>query len=322
MSKIRLMSVATAAALCACGNAWAQAPYPNKPVRVVIVFPPGGSTDIVGRVAYGKVAEQMGQQFVIDNRPGAGGTIGAAMVAKSPPDGYTLMVYSATFVANAHLYQKLPYHALKDFIGITPIARLVGLLAVTPSLPAKSVKELVALGKNRPGELTYGSAGIGAYQHLAGSLFGNMAGIKITHVPYKGGSLATLAAAVGEIQFLITPISEALPQIKGNRVRVLAVSSEKRVALLPDLPAIGETIKGYEFVSWMGTFAPAGTPRPIVERLNGELRKAVADSAVAANLNSQALDPMHMSIEEFAKLLKAEYDKYAHVVKASGARLD
>jgi tripartite-type tricarboxylate transporter receptor subunit TctC len=289
---------------------------------VIIVFPPAGATDIVGRLAFQKLGEQAGQQFIIDNRPGAGGTIGAAIAAKSPPDGYTVMVYSATFVANAHIYKKLPYDALKDFIGITPMARLVGVLAVHPSLPVRTVKEFIALAKARPGEISYGSAGVGAYQHLAGSLFANMAGLKMVHVPYKGGSLAVVATASGEIQALITPISEALPQMKSGRVRPIAVSSEKRVAQYPALPTLGETVPGYEFISWMGSFVPAGTPRPIVEKLNAELKKAVADPSVVSNFSAQSLDPMHTSIEDFAKLLKSDYDKYERVVKLSGARVD
>lgn len=323
MNAVRLLQVCGAVFACACGTAWAQAPaYPTKPVRVVIVFPPAGATDIVGRTAFQKVSEQLGQQFVIDNRAGAGGTIGAALVAKSPPDGYTLMVYSATFVANAHLYKKLPYDIFKDFIGITPIARLTGMMVVHPSMPARTVKEFIALAKTRSGEVSYGSAGVGAYQHLAGSLFANMAGLKMVHVPYKGGSLAAVATASGEIQALITPISEVLPQLKAERVRAIAVTSDKRIAQYPQLPTISETVKGYEFVSWMGSFAPAGTPRAIVERINAELKKAVADPAVAASLNAQSLDPMHSTIEEFAKLLKSDYDKYEHVVRISGARID
>lgn len=306
----------------ACGGAGAQTAYPAKPVRVVIVFPPAGATDIVGRVAFQKVGEQVGQQFIIDNRAGAGGTIGAAIVAKSPPDGYTVMVYSATLVANAHLYKKLPYDALKDFIGITPIARLVGVLAVHPSMPARNVKELIALAKARPGEISYGTAGVGAYQHMAASLWAHMAGINVVHVPYKGGSPAAVATAAGEVQMLITPISEALPQINAGRLRAVAVTSDKRVTQLPQLPTIGESLSGYEFTSWMGSFVPAGTPRAIVDKLNAELKKAVADPGVASNLNSQSLDPMHSSPEEFAKVLKSDYDKYAQVVKISGARID
>ena len=305
----------------ACGPLWAQQ-YPAKPVRVVIVFPPGGATDIVGRIAFQKVGEQLNQQFVIDNRPGASGTIGGAFVAKSPPDGYTLMVYSATLIANAHLYRKLPYDTMKDFVGITPVARLVGLLSVHPSMPVRSMKELVALAKARPDEISYGSAGAGAFQHLATSLLCNMAGIRMVHVPYKGGGPASIAIAGGEIQVLLTPISEILPHLKANRVRAVAVSSSTRTTQFPELPTIGETVKGYEFISWMGTFAPANTPRAIIDRLNAELKKAVADPAVAANLNSQSLDPMYMTPDEFAKLLRAEYEKYEHVVKLTGVRID
>ncbi len=302
-------------------TAWAQQ-YPVKPVRVVIVFPPGGATDIVGRIAFQKVGEQLGQQFIIDNRPGAGGTIGAAFTAKSAPDGYTLMVYSATLIANAHLYKKLPYHALKDFTGITPVARLVGMLVVHPSMPVKTVRDLVDLAKRRPGQISYGTAGLGAFQHLATSLFSNMAGIELTHVPYKGGGPASVATSAGEVQMILTPISEVLPHLKANRVRPIAVSSDTRTTQYPDLPTIGETVKGYDFISWMGTFAPSGTPRPIIDRLNAELKKAVSDSSVAANLSSQSLDPMYMTPDEFAKMLKSEYDKYERIVKLAGVSLD
>ena len=321
MRSIRFWAAVLVVAGSACGSAWAQT-YPAKPVRVVIVFPPGGATDIVGRIAFQKVGEQLNQQFVIDNRPGASGTIGGAFVAKSAPDGYTLMVYSATLIANAHLYRKLPYDTMKDFIGITPVARLVGLLSVHPSMPVRTIRELITLAKARPGEISYGTAGAGAFQHLATSLFSNMAGIDMVHVPYKGGGPASIAIAGGEIQVLLTPISEILPHLKANRVRPIAVSSAARTTQFPQLPTIAETVKGYEFISWMGTFAPAGTPRPIIDRLNAELKKAVADPAVAANLNSQSLDPMHMTPDEFAKLLRAEYDKYEHVVKLTGVRID
>jgi tripartite-type tricarboxylate transporter receptor subunit TctC len=320
MSTIRWLS-AVAGLVLACGTAWAQ-PYPSKPARVVIVFPPAGATDIVGRIVFQKMSEQLNQQFVIDNRAGAGGTIGAAIVAKSPPDGYTIMVYSATLVANAHLYKTLPYDSLKDFIGITPVARLVGVLVVHPSMPVRTIKDLIALAKARPGEIVYGSAGVGAFQHLATSLLANMAGVKMTHIPYKGGGPAAIATAAGEIQVMLTPISEVLSHINSGRVRPVAVSSEKRVTQLPDLPTIGETVKGYEFISWMGIFVPAGTPKPIVDKLNAELKKAVADPSVASNLSAQSLDPMYTTPEEFAKTLKAEYDKYEHVVKLSGARVD
>jgi tripartite-type tricarboxylate transporter receptor subunit TctC len=320
MNTTRLSAVVGLIVL-ACGGAWAQT-YPSKPVRVVIVFPPGGATDVVGRVAFQKVGEQLNQQFIIDNRVGAGGTIGAAFVAKSPPDGYTLMVYSTTLLANAHLYKKLPYDSLKDFVGITPVARLVNALVVHPSMPVRTVKDLIALAKAHPSEISYGSAGVGALQHLSTSLLCNMAHVQMVHVPYKGGGPAAIAIASGEIQLLLTPASEVVAYIKSGRVRPIAVSSSSRITQFPDLPTIAETLPGYEFTSWMGTFAPAGTPKAIIDKINLELKKAVADPDVAANLSAQTLDPMYMTPEEFAKEMKVQYDKYGHVVKLSGARLD
>ena len=321
MSTIRAVSAWFGLLVFACGAAWAQQ-YPAKPVRVVIVFPPGGATDVVGRIAFQKVGEQLNQQFIMDNRVGAGGTIGAANVAKSPPDGYTLMVYSTTLLANAHLYRKLPYDALKDFVGITPVARLVAALVVHPSMPVRTVKDLIALARARPGEISYGSAGVGALQHLSTSLFTQMTGINMVHVPYKGGGPAAIAAAAGEIQVLLTPASEVVAHIQSKRVRPIAVSSSSRITQFPELPTIAETVPGYELTSWMGTFAPAGTPHAIVERLNLELKKAVADPAVAQNLSAQTLDPMHMTLDEYAKQIKADYDKFGQIIKVSGARLD
>ena len=220
--------------------------YPVKPVRVIVVFPPGGSTDVVARVAFQKVADLTGQPFQIDNRAGAGGTLGAAIAAKSPADGYTLMVYSASLIANAHLYRKLPYDALRDFTGITPVSRLVGMLAVHPSLPVRNAKALIALAKSRPHELRYGSAGVGAYQHLAGSLFATMGGVNINHVPYKGGAQAAVATASGEIEMLLTPVVEVMSLVQSGRLRPIAVSSATRTTQFPDVPALAESIAGYE----------------------------------------------------------------------------
>jgi tripartite-type tricarboxylate transporter receptor subunit TctC len=321
MSTIRMLGAFVGLIVFACGTAWSQ-PYPSKPVRVVVVFPPGGATDVTARFVFQKMSEQLNQQFPIDNRAGAAGMIGAEIVAKSPPDGYTIMVYSQTLIANAHLYQKMPYDALKDFIGITPVARLVGMLAVHPSMPVRTTKEFIALAKARPGEVLYGSAGIGAYQHLSMSVFANMIGVKMIHVPFKGGAPAVLAMMAGEIHAILTPIAELYPHLKSGRVRPIAVSSDTRTTQFPEVPAIAETVKGYEFTSWFGTFVPAGTPKPIVDRLNAELKKAVADSDVASKLSAQTLDPMHMTPEEFAKLLKSDYDRLEQVVKSSGARIE
>jgi tripartite-type tricarboxylate transporter receptor subunit TctC len=207
-----------------CGTAWPQT-YPNKPVRVVVVFPPGGATDVVSRLVFQKVGEQLSQQFLMDNRAGAGGMIGAENVAKSAPDGYTIMGYSQTLVANAHLYQELPYEPLKDFIGITSLTRIVNMLAVHPALPVRTTKDFIALAKARPGEVLYASAGIGASQHLSMSVFANMAGVKMSHVPFKGGAPAVIAIMGGEIQSILTLVAEVFPYLMSGRVQPIAVSS-------------------------------------------------------------------------------------------------
>lgn len=321
MSTIRSFGAFVGLIVFACGTAWSQ-PYPSKAVRVVVVFPPGGATDVTARFVFQKMSEQLNQQFVIDNRAGAAGMIGAEIVAKSPPDGYTLMVYSQTFLANAHLYRKMAYDPLKDFIGITPVARLVGMLAVHPSMPVRTTKEFIALAKARPGEVLYGSAGMGAVQHLSMSSFANATGLKMTHVPFKGGAPAVLAMMGGEIHAILTPIAELYPYLKSGRLRPIAVSSGTRTTQFPDIPAIAETVKGFDFVSWFAIFAPAGTPKPIIDRLNAELKKAVADPDVASKLSAQTLDPMYATPEDFAKLLKSDYDRLEQVVKLSGARIE
>jgi len=321
MSAIRLLGAIAGLIVLACGTAWSQA-YPSRAVRVVCVFPPGGATDVVSRIVFQKMSENLNQQYVVDNRAGAAGMIGAEIVAKSPPDGYTLMVYSQTLVANASLYQKMAYDPVKDFIGITGLSQLVGMLAVHPSMPVRTVKEFIAVAKSRPGEILYGSAGIGAYQHLSTSTFARMAGIKMTHVPFKGGGPAVVALVGGEIQSILTPIAEVYPYLNSGRVRPIAVSSDRRAAQYPDVPTIGETVKGYEFTGWFGAFAPAGTPKPIIDKLNAELKKALADPDVSSKLTVQALDPKYMTSEDFGRLVKAEYDKYKVVVKESGARIE
>lgn len=296
--------------------------YPTKPVRVIIVFPPGGSNDVVGRIVFQKMGELMGQQFVIENRGGAAGTIGADVVAKSPADGYTLMVQSATHIANAHLYKNLPYDTLGDFIGVTTLARQVGMLVVHPSLPVKSVKEFIALAKKRPNEIIYGHAGNGSYVHLTGALFDSMTGTKMVYVPFRGGGPAIIALISGETQAQIATIGSVFTHIKANRVRPLGVTSEKRTTQFPDVPAIAETVPGYEFTAWVACFVPKGVPKEIVDKLNAELKKALADPSVSSKLSAQTLDPMHMTPEQFSQRLKSDYDKYAKVVKISGVKME
>ena len=301
--------------------AFAQA-YPARAVRVIVVFPPGGSNDVTARIVFQRMSEQLGQQFVIDNRGGAAGTIGADVVAKSPPDGYTLMVQSATHIANAHLYKKLPYDTLGDFIGITTLARQVGILVVHPSMPVKTTKELIALAKKRPGEIIYGSAGSGSFVHLTMALLNSMTGTEMVHVPYKGGGPLGIAILSGEVQTYIATIGSVFTHLQSKRVRPLGVTSDKRTTQFPDVPAIAEAVPGYEFTAWVGCFAPKGTPKAIIDKLNADLRKALADPGVASKLTAQTLDPMPMTPEEFAQRLKSDYDKYEKVVKISGAKIE
>ncbi|HET9403628.1 MAG TPA: tripartite tricarboxylate transporter substrate binding protein [Burkholderiales bacterium] len=317
----RLATLALVAAVSAPFAALAQN-YPAKPVRVIIVFPPGGSNDVTGRIVFQKVTENVGQQFVIENRGGAAGTIGADVVAKSPPDGYTIMVQSATHIANAHLYKKLPYDTLGDFIGITAMARQVGILVVHPSLPVKNTKEFIALARARPGEVVYGSSGNGSFVHLTMALLNTMTNTKMVHVPYKGGGPVNIAIASGEVQAIIATIASVVPNLNSKRVRAIAVTSDKRTTQYPNVPALAETIPGYEFTAWVGAFAPKGTPKPVIDKLNAEIRKALADPGVSSKLSAQTLDPMPMTPEQFAARLKSDYDKYEKVVKLSGATLD
>jgi tripartite-type tricarboxylate transporter receptor subunit TctC len=301
--------------------AFAQA-YPVKPVRILIPWPPGGANDVVGRIVAQRLTEQLGQQVIVENRGGASGTIGSELVAKGAADGYTILVHSATHVANPHLYKKLPYDTLKDFTGVTALAVQVGMLVVHPSLPAKSVKEFVALGKARPDQVVYGSSGSGSFVHLAMALLNSTTNTKMVHVPYKGGGPATIALASGEIQAMTATIGSLIPHIDSKRVRPLGVTSAQRVKQYPDVPAIAESVPGYEFVAWIGAFVAAGTPRPVVDRLNAEFKKALEHPDTARILGAQTLDPMPMSPEQFAKLLKVDYEKYERVIKLSGARLD
>ena len=302
--------------------ALAQA-YPAKPVRIVVSWPPGGSNDVVARVVAQRVTESLGQQFIVENRAGATGTIGSDLVAKSPPDGYTILVNSATHVANAHIYKKLPYDTMKDFTGVMPLATQVGMLVVHPSLPAKSLKELIALAKARPDSIAYASTGTGSYTHLTMALLLQMTGTKMLEVNYKGGGPAVIALQAGEVQVFFVGIGSLTAALPAGRVRALAVASEKRLKAFPDVPTVAEAgVPGYEMTAWIGSFVPSATPRAIVERLNAEFTKAVEHPDVTKILGAQALDPMIMTPDQFARRLKTDYDKYEKLIKATGARID
>ena len=309
------------AALCLPVVVLAQA-YPSKAVRVVVVFPPGGSNDVTGRIVFGKMPELMGQRFVIENRGGAGGTIGSELVARSAADGYTVMVQSTTHIANAHLYKKLPYDVLKDFIGVTTLARQVGVLVVHPSMPVKSVKELVTLAKQRPGQISYAASGNGSYAHMAMALFVAMSGTRMLTVQYKGAGPGNIALIAGETQAMLTTLGSIGHAIKAGQVRALGVSSDTRSVQFPNIPTIAESVPGYEFTGWVGCFVPAGTPKAIVDALNAALKKALELPDVASRLTDLTLDPMYMTPEQFAQRLQADYVKYDKVVKISGAKIE
>lgn len=294
--------------------------FPAKPVRIVVTWPPGGSNDVVARVMANRLTEALGQAFVVDNRAGATGTIGSELVAKSAPDGYTVMVNSATHVANAHIYKKLPYDTMRDFVGILPLAQQVGMLVVHPSLPVKSVKDLIGLAKARPNEIAWASTGTGSYTWLTMAQFLDMTGTKMLEVPYKGGGPAVIGLTAGETQVFFVGIGSVAAAIQGKRLRPLGVASSKRLKAFPDIPAVAETLPGYEMTAWIGSFVPAGTPRSIVEFLNAEFQKALQHPEVTRILGAQALDPMPMSVDEFAQRLRSDYDKYERLIKSSGAR--
>ncbi|MFN7087501.1 MAG: Bug family tripartite tricarboxylate transporter substrate binding protein [Burkholderiales bacterium] len=318
---------AAAALLAMAGSAAAQTAatgtvrYPARPVRVVIPWPAGGLTDVVGRIVFQKVSEQLGQQFIVDNRGGASGTIGADLVAKAPPDGYTIMVHSTTHVGNPHIYRQLPYDTLRDFSGVGLLVAQTGLMVVHPSLPVKSVKELVALAKARPGQILYASSGSGSFSHLAIALFTSMTGTNMLHVPYKGGGPATTAMVSGETQLLVGSPAAVLSPLAVGRLRLLAVTSDTRLPQFPDTPTVAEAgVPGYEFRGWVGVLAPAGTPQAIVERLNAEIRKAMDSPDMKKKM--EAYEPWYMTPEQTAARIRSDYEKYGKLIALTGTRVE
>ena len=312
-------AVAIAAAAFAAG-AWAQPSYPAKPVRVVVPFPPGGTNDIVARFVMKDLSEVLGQQFVVDNRAGASGVIGAEAVAKSPPDGYTVMVHSSSHLSNHFAYKKLPYDTFKDFEPIGFMAAQPGVLVVHPSLPVKTVKEFIALAKARPGDITYASNGEGGSLHVQMALFASMAGIKLVHVPYKGGAPVAASLASGETQSSISTIGIVLTHIRSGRLRGIATSSAKRSTILPNLPTIADSgVPGYDMNPWVGFFAPAGTPKAIVDRLHAEANKTLQKPEMIKAMSAQAVEPWVGTREEFAARLKVDFQMFQKIFKIIGA---
>ena len=314
--------------LAVAGLAWhavpacaAEGAYPERPVRVIVTFPAGGGTDIVARMVFQKVAERSGAAFVIDNRGGAGGTIGTELAAKAPPDGYTIVVVSGSHTINPSLYKKLPFDSVRDFAPVAMLVTGPGLLVVHPSLPARNVRELIALARAQPGKLLYASAGNGTPPHLAAELFKLMTNTQIGHVPYKGNAQAMTDLIAGQTALSFPTIPSALPHVQTAKLRALGVTSARRVGALPDIPAIAEAgVPGYEGSAWYGVLAPAGTPTIIVSRLTADLQGALRAPELKEKLVAQGLEPAAYSPEEFSALIIAELAKWSKVVASSGVK--
>lgn len=311
-----------AALLCVAPGATAQS-YPVKSIRVISGFPPGSGADITARIIGARLSDALGQQVVVDNRPGAGSNIAAEIAAKSPADGYTLFIGTVANTINATLYSKLPFDFARDFAPVALTTAAPNVLVVHPSVPAKSVKELIALARSRPGQLNFASAGTGTAPHLSGELFNAMAGVRMVHIPYKGSPPAVTDLLAGEVALMFSPSSTVLPHVKTGRLRALAVSTATRLPSLPELPTVAESgLKGYETITWFGFVAPARTPPAVVARLNAEIVKVLALPEVRNLFASQGIETLGGTPEQFAEYIREEIAKWAKVIRLSGARAE
>jgi tripartite-type tricarboxylate transporter receptor subunit TctC len=301
-------------------HAGAAENYPARPVRIVIGFSPGGFIDLTSRLIAGPLAAALGQQVVVDNRSGAGGIVGTELVARAAPDGHTLTVGSVgTHAINQTLYRALPYNVVRDFQPIARLSDSPNILAVHPSLPVKSVRDLIAMARARPGQIMYASAGAGTSTHIAAVLLEHLAHIKLAHIPYKGGGPALVDVVAGQVPVTFGTAASVSPHTKTGRLRGLAITGSRRSALLPDLPTIAESgLPGYEMLNWLGLFAPAGTPRAVVDRLNHEALRIVRLPDVRERLNAQGAEPAPLATDEFTPFVKSEVEKWAKVVTATG----
>jgi len=297
--------------------------YPSRSIRFVVPFAPGGGNDILGRIVAQKLHENLGVPVVVDNRGGAGGTIGTDIVSKSPPDGYTLLINNVSLAVNVTLYSKLPYDTLKDLEPVSLAGRQPNILVVHPTLPVKSVKELLALARAKPGQLAFASGGIGSSSHLSAELLKYMTKIDLVHVPYKGMGPALIDLVSGQTQLAMATMASALPHIRNKRMRPLAVSTAKRVAVVPEVPTMMEAgVKDFEYSTWYGVLVPAGTPQVVITRLNAELVKALAMPDVKERFGAQGVEPDSTSAQEFKTFLNAEVKRWAPVIKASGMKVN
>ncbi len=298
-------------------------PYPSKPIRIIVGFAPGGAVDIVARMSAQRFTDALGRAAVVENRPGASTNIAAELVAKAPPDGYTLLMGSSSNATNMTLFRNLPYDTLRDFAPVTEVAYGPQVLAMHPSLPAKSVKELVALARAMPGQLSYASAGGGSSQHLAGELFKMMNKVDIVHVPYKGGQPALVDVISGQVAFMFINTLEVLPHARSGRLKVLAVASARRSSVLPDAPTFAESgMPGFEAVTWWGLLAPTGTPREIIARLQAEIAKGLAMPEMKERFLTLGAEPVGSTPEQFGAFLREEVEKWGKVVRTLGIKVD
>lgn len=310
------------AALIASTGAWAQQPWPAKSIRFVAPFAPGGGTDFIGRVAAQKLTEAVKQQVVVDNRPGAGGTLGAEIGAKSPPDGYTFTVIAGSYAVNPAIY-KLTFDPVNDITPVIQFSEGPLLVVVNPALPIKSMKDMIALAKTKPSALAYASSGQGSIVHLSTELFLHTAGIKAVHIPYKGTGPAITDTVAGQTQFLFGSIAVVMPMVKQNRLRGVAVTTAKRLAVLPDVPTLQESgVKGYDVVLWHGLVGPKGLPRPIVERVNAELNKALKAKDMEDKLAADGVSPAGGTPEQFGSIIKRDIDTWRKVVQMAGVKAE
>ncbi|HET9904734.1 MAG TPA: tripartite tricarboxylate transporter substrate binding protein [Xanthobacteraceae bacterium] len=322
--RFRLTRVAAAAlAFCLSPALAAAQAWPSKPIKMVVPFAAGGGTDFIGRVVAKHLSERLGTQVFVENRGGANGSIGVQAVAAADPDGYTILATSdSTLAVNPHLYPKLPYKPLQDLIPIGTMVRFPGLLAVHPSVPAKSVAELVALAKAKPGTVSYATGGIGNFSHLAAELFAQATGVKLLHVPFRGVGPAAQAVIAGDVNIMFNNIQTTIEQVKGGQLRALAVNEPKRIPSLPDLPAVAETVPGFEMAPWVGLLVPTKTPQPIVDRLSKELQDIMKSPDVVKLLTDQYVLPFPSTPQAFADLIKADTEKWGKVIKEANIKVE
>lgn len=311
------------AAVLMVGCALAQQAYPNKPIRIIVAFPPGGGIDIVARLVGQKLAESWGQQVLVENRPGGSTVIGTEALLKSAPDGHTLLAMSSSHVTNPHLIPKLPYDAIKDFAPVTTLINTAFVLAINPSVPANNLREFIALAKSKPGQLNYSSAGNASAPHLAGELLNITAGIKLQHVPYKGGVPAVNDLLGGLVQLTIQPPIFVLSHVKAGKLKALAISGNARFSALPDVPTFAEAgLPGYDMNAWFGLLAPAGTPKAVIDKLSAEIARILVLPDIKEKLLGQGLEPFISTPEQLAALMKSDLVKYGKLIRAANIKLD